>query len=71
MSDAEMFLIAWAVIATVVAGVYASKAKTQEIQKQILMGTIHDIAKGEAQASIVGNRVTVKQVEKNDGDTSK
>lgn len=73
MTDAEIFLMAWAVIATVIAGVYASKYKTEEQAKFVLMDSILDVAKGEASISLRGNRVTIKKVtveEVKDGDST-
>jgi hypothetical protein len=71
MSDAEYFLLAWAVIATVVAGVYANKVKKQEVQNQVLMETIHEIGLGTAKVSIRGNRVTVTRGDDDGDNTSK
>lgn len=68
MSDAEIFLMAWAVIATVIAGVYASKFKNEEQAKFVLMDSVLSVAKGEAEISLRGNRVTIK--EKQDGDST-
>jgi hypothetical protein len=68
MTDAEIFLMAWAVIATVIAGVYASKFKNEEQAKFVLMDSILNVAKGEAEISLRGNRVTIK--EKQDGDST-
>jgi hypothetical protein len=69
MSDAEYFLLAWAVIATVIAGIYASKTKKYEVQNQVLMETIHEIGMGTAKVSIRGNRVTVQRGD-DDGDNT-
>jgi hypothetical protein len=71
MSDAEIFLMAWAVIGTVVAGVYASKAKKQEVQNQILMETIHEIGIGTAKITVRGNRITVQRGDDDGDSTSK
>jgi hypothetical protein len=71
MSDAEYFLLAWAVIATVIAGVYTNKTKKQEFQNQILMETIHEIGLGTAKVAIRGNRVTVTRGDDDGDNTSK
>ena len=71
MSDAEYFLLAWAVIATVIAGVYTNKTKKQEFQNQILMETIHEIGLGTAKVAIRGNRVTVTRGDEDGDNTSK
>lgn len=71
MSDAEYFLLAWAVIATVIAGIYASKAKKQEFQNHVLMESIYEIAQGTAKVVIRGNRVTVTRGDDNGDNTSK
>jgi hypothetical protein len=69
MSAAEYFLIAWAVIATVIAGVYASRTKKYQFQTQELMETIHEIGMGTAKVFIRGNRITVDRGG-NDGDNT-
>jgi hypothetical protein len=71
MSDAEYFLIAWAVIATVIAGVYANRTKKQEFQNQVLMETIHEIGMGTAKVTIRGNRVIVERGDDDGDNTSK
>lgn len=68
MTDAEIFLMAWAVIATVIAGVYASKYRAEEQLNLALMSSVLSVAKGEAEISLRGNRVTIK--EKQDGDST-
>lgn len=71
MTDAEIFLMAWAVIATVIAGVYASKAKKEEEAKHVLMETIHEIGVGTAKIVVRGNRITVTRGEDDGDSTSK
>jgi len=71
MSDAEYFLLAWAVIATVVAGVYANKTKKYEVQNQVLMETIHEIGIGTAKITVRGNRITVERGDDDGNNTSK
>lgn len=68
MTDAEIFLMAWAVIATVIAGIYVGKFKNEEQAKFVLMDSVLSVAKGEAEISLRGNRVTIK--EKQDGDST-
>jgi hypothetical protein len=71
MTDAEIFLMAWAVIATVIAGVYASKTKKYEVQNQVLMETIHEIGIGTAKIIVRGNRITVERGDDDGNNTSK
>ena len=71
MSDAEYFLLAWAVIATVIAGVYANRSKRQEVQNHVLMESIYEIAQGTAKVAIRGNRVTVTRGDEDGDNTSK
>jgi hypothetical protein len=71
MSDAEYFLLAWAVIATVIAGVYSNRIKKQEFQNQVLMETIHEIGMGTAKVTIRGNRVMVERGDDDGDNTSK
>ena len=71
MSDAEYFLLAWAVIATVIAGIYASKTKKYEVQNQVLMETIHEIGIGTAKITVRGNRITVERGDDDGNNTSK
>jgi hypothetical protein len=71
MTDAEIFLMAWAVIATVIAGVYASKTKKYQFQTQELMETIHEIGMGTAKVIIRGNRITVERGDDDGNNTSK
>lgn len=71
MTDAEIFLMAWAVIATVIAGVYASKTKKYEVQNQVLMETIHEIGIGTAKITVRGNRITVERGDDDGNNTSK
>ena len=71
MSDAEYFLLAWAVIATVIAGIYASKTKKYEVQNHVLMESIYEIAQGTAKVVIRGNRVTVTRGDDDGDNTSK
>lgn len=70
MSDAEIFLIAWAVIATVVAGLFASRANKEKELNLTLMGSILDVAKGDAELKLVGNRLTIKHKEYSDDDST-
>ena len=71
MTDAEIFLMAWAVVATVIAGVYASKTKKYEVQNQVLMETIHEIGIGTAKITVRGNRITVERGDDDGNNTSK
>jgi hypothetical protein len=71
MSDAEYFLLTWAVIATVIAGIYASKVKKCEVQNHVLMESIYEIAQGTAKVIIRGNRVTVTRGDDDGDNTSK
>lgn len=63
MSDAEYFLMAWAVIATVVAGFYANKAHNAHKAVETLMFAVSEVAEGKATISMVGNSVRIKQNE--------
>lgn len=68
LSDAEVFLLVWAVIATASSAYYASKYKAEEQAKFVLMDSVLSVAKGESEISLRGNRVTIK--EKQDGDST-
>lgn len=62
MSDAEMFLMAWAVLATIVAGLYATKTRNTAETVRALMFAITEIAEGRAEVTIRGDSVQVKKI---------
>lgn len=62
MSDAEYFLLAWAVIATVVAGLFASKARYTGQAVQAMMFAIVEIAEGKAEVSMKDGVVQIKKI---------
>lgn len=61
MSDAEMFLMAWAVIATCVAGFYANRNRYTNQAIQALMFAISEVAEGKAELTLVDDRVQIKK----------
>jgi hypothetical protein len=68
LTDAEVFLMIWAVIATASSAYYSTKYKTELQEKETLMEAVIGVAKGEAEISLRGNRVSIK--EKQDGNST-
>lgn len=61
MSEAEYFLMAWAVVATTVAGFYANKARNAHKAVETLMFAVSEVAEGKATISMIGDSVRIKQ----------
>lgn len=68
LSDAEVFLLVWAMIATLAWGLQAHKAKLEQLAREALMQAVIGVAKGEATLTMQGNRVTIKGTD--DGDNT-
>lgn len=62
MNESEMFLMAWAVIATCVAGFFANKARYTNEAVQALMFAISEVAEGKAELTLVNDRVQIKKI---------
>ena len=63
LSDAEIFLMAWAVIATVIAGIYAQKTNHLSEAFKAMMFALEEIAKGNAEVSLKGdNTIQIKKI---------
>lgn len=66
LSDAEVFLLMWALIATVSSAFYSTKYRQEEKEKEALMEAVIGVAKGEATITLRGNRVSIKGVDYDD-----
>ena len=62
MSDAELFLLAWAVIATVVAGLYANKSRNMGEALGAMMFALKEVAKGNAEVSCTDDTLRIKRL---------
>lgn len=61
MTTAELFLLAWAGIATIVAGLFANKARYTSHAVEALMFAISEVAEGKAELSKNGDSVQIKK----------
>lgn len=62
MTDAEIFLMVWAVLATVVAGIFTHKANQHSEAVRALFFAITEIAEGKAEVTISGDTVKIKKL---------
>jgi hypothetical protein len=63
LTDAEVFLLMWAVIATVIAGLYAQKANHLGEAVKAMMFALGEVAKGNAEVSLKGDdTIQIKKI---------
>ena len=69
LSNAELFLMAWAICATVVAGLFMNTMKKADFVIKGMMKILVGVAEEELSVSLQGNKLTVK-VNKNGNQSS-
>lgn len=71
MQPSEIFVCVWSVGATLVASYYYVQFSKADGMIGMLLQSISDIHEGKAEITKRGDRITVKYIGDDDGDTSK